>query len=282
MILMLICAALVVCGVAAIVAWGGDEIRPLTPEAETDSSKVWAARRYTWHVLLGVVGGVGAGLLIAGAGGRLAMRLLAVTAGEAAQGRVTEANEIVGQISLQGTLNLIAFVTLFFGPASGLLYMLIRRWLPRGRWSGVAYGVLLLLVASTRIEPLRVDNPDFDIVGPGWAAASVYTALVVMHGMLVAALAARYSRIAPPIARGRPLVAYLPLLMLAPIAPLIPIVLAGGAVAVAGSRTRFEQAGTFLESTRTKRGIQLVLAGVALAALPGFAVDIADIVARQP
>jgi len=37
-----------------------------------------------------------AGILAAGAGGRLVMRLLAVTAGPDAQGRITEAEKLVG------------------------------------------------------------------------------------------------------------------------------------------------------------------------------------------
>ena len=30
------------------------------------------------------------------------------------------------------------------------------------------------------------DNPDFGIVGPGWVAVLVFSALVLVHGMLVA------------------------------------------------------------------------------------------------
>ena len=35
-------------------------------------------------------------MVAAGAGGRLVMRLLAVTAGDGAQGRITEADQVVG------------------------------------------------------------------------------------------------------------------------------------------------------------------------------------------
>jgi hypothetical protein len=75
-------------------------------------------RRYVWYLTVAVASGVGAGLLAAGAGGRLVMRLLAVTAGPDAQGRVTEADQIVGRISVDGTLGFIVFTGLFFGLAS--------------------------------------------------------------------------------------------------------------------------------------------------------------------
>jgi hypothetical protein len=57
-----------------------------------------------WSLTVAVTSGVGAGLLAAGAGGRLAMRLLAVTAGADAQGRITEAEQVVGRISVDDTL----------------------------------------------------------------------------------------------------------------------------------------------------------------------------------
>ena len=39
------------------------------------------------------------------------MRLLAVTAGDAAQGRITEADQLVGAISVDGTMGFVIFRT---------------------------------------------------------------------------------------------------------------------------------------------------------------------------
>ena len=119
------------------------------------------------------------------------MRLLAVTADDSAQGAETEAEQIVGEITTSGTIDLVLFNGIFFGLASGLAYVLIRRWLPAGRLGGLAFGALLLVVAATAIDPLRADNPDFDIVGPGWLVVATFGALVLLHGMAVAAIAAR-------------------------------------------------------------------------------------------
>lgn len=198
-----------------------------------------AARRYVGYVTVLVVAGVGAGILVAGAGGRLVMRLLAVTADDAAQGRETEAEEIVGQISAGGTVDFIVFTALFFGLIAGAAYLLIRRWLPGGRLGGLAFGVLLLVVAATRIEPLRGDNKDFDIVGPGWVAATAFGLLVVLHGMLVAAVAARYSRALPLVAANRRcLLAHAPLLVLIPAFPALIVTAIGGVAAVGLSRLK--------------------------------------------
>lgn len=284
MALMVVCGVLVVAGLAAVVRWGGLDVE--APEAAGgwgEQSSPWkvVARRYVWNVTVAVAAGIGAGVLMAGAGGRLAMRLLAATAGEAAQGRVTEADQVVGRISAGGTVDFVVFTALFFGPATGAAYMVLRRWLPPGRLGGLAIGALLLVVASTRIEPLRGDNPDFDIVGPGWVSILVFGALVLGHGMLVAALAARYSRALPLLApRWRSLLAYAPLLLVIPVAPVLLPVAIVGLVVVAASRAR-----PVVELVRSRAFVvagRAVLAAAALAALPGFVSTVADILGRGP
>jgi len=98
------------------------------------------------------------------------------------------------------TLGFIVFTALFFGLASGMVYLLLHRWLPGGWAGGLAYGALLFVVAATRLEPLRRGNPDFDLVGPGWVSVATFALLVVFPGMLVAALAGWLSRAVPLVA----------------------------------------------------------------------------------
>jgi hypothetical protein len=243
-----------------------------------------AARRYIWYVAVAVVSGVAAGLLVVGAGGRLIMRLLAVTAGEAAQGKVTEAEEIVGRITTSGTLNFIVVDAVIFSLPTGVLYVLVRRWLPGGRLGGLAYGALLFVVGATRAEPLRADNPDFDIVGPGWVAAIAFGTLVLLHGMLVAALAAlaaRYSRALPVVSSQRSLLAYAPLLVSVPVFPAYGVFAIVGGLAVA-FRRRLKPLAEFLRSRTALVGGRIILAGISLVALPGCISAIADIAAREP
>jgi len=117
------------------------------------------------------------------------MHLLALTSPDA-RGQLTEAGAIVGSITAGGTVSLIAFCA-FLGVPTGWLYMILRRLLPAGRAGSVAFGALLLVVASTRFEPARPDNFDFDLVGPAWLALLSFGAVVLLHGMLVAAMAER-------------------------------------------------------------------------------------------
>lgn len=280
--LMSICGLLVLAGLVALVRWGGREVEPSAADEPTQRpSAGLVARRYLRYLTLAVVAGVGAGVLITGAGGRLAMRLLAATSGEAAQGRVTEAEEIVGRISTSGTVSFILGEALFIGLPSGLIYLLIRRWLPAGRLGGVAYGVLLLVVAGTTIEPLRADNPDFDIVGPGWLAVIAFGAVVVAHGMLVAALAGRYSTVLPLLSRDRrSLVAHAPLLALVPVAPVAAVFAVAGAVTVGVSR--LQRVVTLLRSHGLRIAGRVALVAVSLVALPGCVSTLIDIAGRRP
>lgn len=279
---MVVCGALLLAGVAAIVRWGGLQPQPpwRPPDPDGPLPPATVARRYLWYVTLAVVSGLVSGILVAGAGGRLVMRLLAATAGESAQGRVTEAEEVVGEISVGGTIGFIVFTGLFFGLATGALFLLLRRWLPGGRLGGLAFGGVLLVVAATRVEPLRQDNPDFDIVGPGWLSVVVFGALVVVHGMCVAAVAGRYSRALPLVSGRRSLVAYTPLLLLAPMAGVVlPVVLVGVFATLAGRARGLVAA---VRSPGVTAAGRVVFAVLVLIALPGFVSAVADILGRGP
>jgi hypothetical protein len=278
------CIVLVVVGLLAIVRWGGLAVQP--PPAPPDDDTVPAdrppvslvVRRYLWYLTLAISSGVGAGILAAGAGGRLAMRLLAVTAGPTAQGRITEADQVVGRISAEGTLGFIVFTGLFFGAASGAAYLLLRRWLPGGRTGGVAFGALLLVLAGTRLEPLRPGNPDFDLVGPGWVSVAAFATLVLFHGMLLAALAGRLSRAVPLLAlTPRAIIAHVPLLLLA--LGSVALVAAIVGVAVVAASQVPAVAGVWRDRRLVTAG-RVILSLVALAALPSFARAITDILGR--
>ncbi|SRR6266508_419600 len=281
-----VCVVLVLAGLLAVARWGGLAVEPPpTPRpaaaGPTDLPPVsLVVRRYLWYLAVAVASGAGAGILAAGAGGRLVMRLLALTAGAGAQGRITEAEEIVGRITVDGTLGFVVFTGLFFGPVSAAAYLLVRRWLPAGRAGGLAYGALLLVAAGTRLEPLRRGNPDFDLVGPRWLAVVAFTALVVFHGVLVAALAGRLSR-AVPLLAARPgaIAVHAPLLLLLLPGGSVALVLVPvGAVVVLVSRIPSVVAAWHARRLVTVG--RVVLAGAALVAFPGFASAVVDILGR--
>ena len=278
-----VCAVLVLAGLAAAVRWGGLRFEPPAPQEQADPAEPPAmgqvARRYLWNLDVAVASGVGAGVLAAGAGGRLVMRLLAVTAGPAAQGRITEAEQVVGRVTVDGTIGFILFTGVFVGLSTGLLYLLVRRWLPEGRAGGLVYGALLLVLATTRLDPLRPGNPDFDLVGPGWVSVAAFTALALFHGVLVAALAGRLSRAVPLLGSGpRAIVAYAPLLLLLPLPPATLLLAAVGITAVLVSRIP-----AVVAAWRDPRMVlsgRIALVALAVVALPGFASAVVDILGR--
>jgi hypothetical protein len=279
----IVCIAMVLAGLAAVVRWGGLPVEPPPAPARpagdpADPPPVsLVVRRYLWYLAVAVAAGAAGGILAAGAGGRLVMRLLAVTAGADAQGQITEAEEIVGRITVDGTIGFVVFTGLFFGLPSTVGYLLLRRWLPAGRAGGLAYGVLLLVAAGTRLEPLRRGNPDFDLVGPGWLAVAAFAALVVFHGMLVAALAGRLSRAVPLLAaRPRAIAVYVPLFLLAlPGVPVALVLIVVGVVVVVVSR--IPSIVTAWHSRFVVPVGRVALAVAALVAFPGFASAIVDI-----
>src|SRR5215208_566046 len=280
-----VCIVLVLVGLVAVVRWGRLTVEPPPTPAQaapgpTDPPPVsLVVRRYLWYLAVALLSGA-AGILAAGAGGRLVMRLLAVTAGAAAQGQITEAQEIVGRITVDGTIGFVVFTGLFFGPVSAAAYLLLRRWLPAGRAGGLAFGALLLVVAGTRLEPLRRANPDFDLVGPGWVSVVAFMLLVVFHGMLVAALAGRLSR-AVPLLAARPgaFAVHAPLLLLVLPGPSVALVLIiVGVLVVLVSRIPSVVAAVHNSPIVIVGRVALAVAG--LVAFPGFASALLDISSR--
>ena len=135
--------------------------------------------------------GLVAGVAIAGLGGRLVMRVLAVTSGDAAQGRLTEAGETVGRISSDGTIGFIVFVGLFAGVLGATAHLVLRRWLPAtaGR-AGLVLGLVLLGTAGVS-DPLAPDNVDFRVLRPTWLAVALVVATGLLLGTTLTTLAAR-------------------------------------------------------------------------------------------
>jgi hypothetical protein len=286
MAVIIFCIALVLVGLIAVVRWGGLAVEP-PPTSRPDEAGPTdpppvslVVRRYLWYLAVALLSGAAAGILAAGAGGRLVMRLLAVTAGADAQGQITEAQEIVGRITVDGTIGFVVFTGLFFGPVSGAAYLVLRRWLPAGQAGGLAFGALLLVVAGTRLEPLRRSNPDFDLVGPGWVSVVAFTLLVVFHGMLVAVLAGRLSR-AVPLLAARPgaIAVHASLLLLVLPGPSVALVLVIVGVLVV-LVSRIPSVAAAWHNRRLLVLGRVALALITLVALPGFTMAIVDILGR--
>lgn len=184
-----VCAVLVAVGSALVVRWGAGPL----PGAPSPPVPRYLAG-------LAVAGPI-AGVLAAGAGGRLVMRLLAVTSPEA-HGGITEAGETIGEITVGGTAAFLLFTGVPAGTLAALLFVIAGALLPSGRLGGAVLGLVLLVLVGAQTEPLRADNFDFDLVGPDWLSLLAFTVLAVFQGMLTWALAGRFGLRPLPL-RGR-------------------------------------------------------------------------------
>ncbi len=272
------CGVLLLIGLVAGAWWSGRSF--VAPPQAVDLSPREVARRFVFYVAVALASGVVTGVSVIGAGGRLAMRLLAVTAGADAQGRVTEAEEVVGKITLEGTLGFVLFTGVLGGAAAGVLFVVVRRFLPPGRLGGLAFGLGLFLVLGPVIDPIRTDNPDFDLVGPGWLAIAVFAALALAFGMTLASLTNRISAALPLISWDRGvLLRYAgPALIAAVTVSFNVVLLAACLIAVAATRRR-----AVLEAVQSQRwvlaGRVVALSAVAIS-LPRAGLALADIATR--
>lgn len=161
-----------------------------------------------------------AGLLVPGLGGRLLMRLLAATSPEAAQGLVTDADEVVGVVTAGGTVFLVLIVGLSAGMIGAFLFTILRRWLPTGSINAgvVSAGIGGGLIArpSGLLDP---GNHDFVILSPAWLAVFTALTVIIVFGMSFAVLADRWAGRWPAIGRSpRGILALVPIMAMSAIA----------------------------------------------------------------
>ncbi|MGH2357106.1 MAG: hypothetical protein ACRDGJ_03710 [Candidatus Limnocylindria bacterium] len=147
--------------------------------------------------LIGSVAAMVAGLLAGGIGSRLAMSLVAI-ADPTAQGLLTANDNVVGKVTLDGTLFLGLFATLVAAFHGGLLYIAYARLLPgptalRGLLLGVA---LLCIFGAQIIEPSNRDFVRF--ASPPWDIG-LFAVLFLAFGLIAVGVGAGADRRLPPI-----------------------------------------------------------------------------------
>jgi len=125
--------------------------------------------------------------VVGGLLGRVVMRVSGFMAGPSLAGVHTENGNVVGDITLAGTMALITFVALPSGLVGGVLYALLEPWLRRLRpWHGLAYGLALLATAGfIFLDPV---NFDFRRFGVPALNVAMFAALFVLFGAATAAL----------------------------------------------------------------------------------------------
>ena len=142
--------------------------------------------------------GVGAfvGLVVAGGGSRVAMRLIALADGREDFGLSTEGGDIIGEVTLEGTL-FVLFAGLVLGIVGSFLYLGLRRWLPERRLFRALYFALITLGLGLTAT-INGNDGDFVFVNTA-VSIGAFACVLLAYGVLVPTL---LDRLAPRTASG--------------------------------------------------------------------------------
>ena len=202
-----------------------------------------------------LLGALLAGVLTIGAGGRLMMRVLAATSSDDVQGLRTEADEIVGEVSVGGSMFLIVGVGIGAAVVGLALFSALRRWLPDRSLAAGLVGVSIgagLLVRPAGL--LSSTNSDFTLLTPVALAVAFCLATLVLFGatfgVLVDHLAARWPR---PGWSVQGVVSVLPFAVLLPSPPLFVAAMLGVLAGTVASRLRSSAARGSFRAARCRR-----------------------------
>jgi len=147
------------------------------------------------EVARGGLAGLITGLLFAGVGGRVAMRLSALM-DPSARRRTTEAGARVGEITLEGSIGFVVFVGIFTGIGLALIWVLVQRWLPANRAYRYLAGAAIGIAMGGRFA-IDGRNVDFLILGPQAAQVALFITLAATTGAAVVAIDDRLERRLP-------------------------------------------------------------------------------------
>ncbi len=179
--------------VATSITWRGRDRRVIVPVASADART--AASNAVRSLAACLSAAVLAGVLVPGIGGRLVMRVLAATSGDMAQGRLTEAEERVGEITFGGSLSFVIFAGIVAPIFLMLVYVIAREVLPdRALVAGAIFGLALLGSVGVA-DPLSPDNIDFRILSPRWLAVTLVSVTALLFGTTAAILANRFEAV---------------------------------------------------------------------------------------
>ena len=147
-----------------------------------------------------LLGSVLAGALVLGFGSRVVMRVIAILAGPGHSGESTIGGNIVGRITVGGSIGMLVPGALG-GAVAGGIYLVARRWLPRRPvLRGLWFGSLTIAVFGSF---LIGDGTDFRFTTPGIQVA-MYAAVFLLFGLVGAASAERLGKGACPSHVQRP------------------------------------------------------------------------------
>ena len=172
----------------------------------------------------GVTAGFLAGVLIGGIGGRIAMLVLRLTSDPRLHGIATDDGFTIGRVSAE-TLFLLG-VTAGLGMAGGLLYLVVRRWIPAPARIPVMVVFFALVGGAGVVRPSEVD---FSLLAPLPLAIALFIAIPAGYGAAMPLLTERLLRESSILRRERwgAVVGLLPLVLMNIVGILILVIAFG-------------------------------------------------------
>jgi hypothetical protein len=163
---------------AGTVASTGPETAPAA------AAEAWPTGEILREISRGGIAGLIVGVVVGGFGGRLFMRVAALLHPEAT-GMATANGNLIGDITLSGSLALVVFVGLFAGLAAGVIWVTVQTWIPG---SGLTRAILTMPVAVAigARGLLQVPNPDFLILGYDPVIVVLIVAFTAALGLSIA------------------------------------------------------------------------------------------------
>lgn len=192
-------------------------------EAATPKESLSATAR---PVAAAAVAGFSTGAVIGGIGGRLAMFVLRLTSEPSLHGLKTDDDFTIGIFS--GETLFLVIVTTVLGIIGGLVYLVVRGWLPDRARPWLFGGLTGIVGGATVIRPGGID---FTLLDPLPLAVAMFIALPAVYGVAVSLLSERF--LARDSAFSRSKVGIAGLVLLLPLSLFGPIGLAVVALIVA-------------------------------------------------
>jgi hypothetical protein len=170
-------------------------VEVLEESGDARAGEAWPPGSVVRDITRGGVAGLIAGVLVAGVGGRIAMRIAAIAVPDAT-GAFTENGNRIGAITLGGSLGLIIGGGLVIGFGAGFVWVTVRPWIP----GGTAVRALLAMpiaVALGSIGLIQGENPDFEVLERQPGIVAILVALVMLVGLAIALIDAWLDRRLP-------------------------------------------------------------------------------------
>jgi len=209
-----------------------------------DGREAWRPGELWRDIARGGLAGLVVGIVVAGFGGRIAMRLAALRVGDAT-GALTENGNRIGDITLAGSLGLI-LIGLLFGALAGTVWVVIRPWLP-GAGLRRALVAMIVAIGLGSFGLIRGGNSDFMVLRHDPVVVGLLVGLVGLIGLSISLVDGWLDRLMPVAASvtSRPTSIYVAISLVGALL-ILPIVVSA-----------------FLGSDMRSAGFGLVVVGVA-------------------